>query len=136
MAKFKVQIKSSPVEKEENARVFEYEISKNVEDLTFDEVEFIALDYMDDVYPEKYYPAVKLGQIYVFNEDDKKWYPVCVEDSEMPKDYEKVLVLPYARYDLTEECRLWYALKEQNIIDQDEEFNYDSMHSILTSLKK
>lgn len=118
---------------------FDVEINKSVENLTYDEVEeaicntvdekygYAAEDFEDDNAP---YEVIDI----VVNEDGES-YPVVSEDKIDALDAElgvkKCLVLPWATYSLTPECKLWMTMKENGVVDEDEPFDYERYHSLV-----
>lgn len=119
---------------------FDVELNKPVESLTYDEVEeaiwnavdekygYAAEDFEDDNAP---YEVIDI----VVNEDGES-YPVVPEDTDFKKleaelDAKKYLVLPWARYSLTPECKLWMTMKENGIVDENESFDYEKYHSLV-----
>ena len=123
---------------------FDVEISKCIDDLTYDEVENAIMDAVDrkhgytinDFEDDSPYSIVSI----VINEDDES-YPVISEtddDSELKQSgvYNKYLVLPWALYELTDEAKLWMKLKENRIIDEDEPFDFEKYHSLVEAVNK
>lgn len=118
---------------------FDVEIGKPVESLTYDEVEeaiwnavdekygYDVEDFEDDNAP---YEVIDI----VVNEDGES-YPVVPEDKidklDAELDVKKYLVLPWAKYSLTPECKLWMTMKENGIVDEDEPFDYEKYHSLV-----
>lgn len=118
-------------------------IDKDETSLTYDEVENAIYDAVDnkhhfvDVDFEEDAPY-HVSDIMVLT--DEGIYPVVPEDFDMKaidndKQYDKYLVLPYARYSLTPECKLWMKMKENGILDEDEEFDYDEMHKLVEAVE-
>ena len=75
----------------------------------------------------------------VVNDVDGSW-PVFPDDADIEKlrrelDVEKFAVLPWARYGLTPECKLWMAMKEDGIVDEDEPFDYEKYHKLVSDIK-
>jgi len=120
---------------------FDVELSKKFEDLTYDDV----IDAIYNVVDERYGYTIedfedrdnepyKVIDI-VVNDVDGSW-PVFPDDVDVEKlkkelDVEKFAVLPWARYGLTLECKLWMAMKEDGIVDEDEPFDYEKYHSLV-----
>lgn len=119
---------------------FDVELSKKLEDLTYDEVIDAIYDAVDEKYgyePEDFeetdnepYKVIDI----VVNKDSES-YPVVPEDKidklDAELDAKKYLVLPWARYGLTLECKLWMAMKENGIVDEDEPFDYEKYHKLV-----
>lgn len=128
------------------------ELDKDEEHLTYDEV-------VDAVYNELFYqlPVLKVEVDESDIDDDDAWptivdlvinsldgesYPVVSESMadkiamlDKDKSYTKYLVLPDAVYSLTPECKLWMQLKEEGIIDEDAEFDFDRYHNLVKKQK-
>ena len=121
------------------------ELDKDEMHLTFDEVEDAILAKVEDEYgfsiasldeddiddDSKFPTVISI----VINKDDGS-YPVIAEsidDKALAKSkvFDKYLVLPYAIYGLTPECKLWMQLKESGVIDADAPFDFDKYHSII-----
>ena len=94
---------------------FDVEIGKPVESLTYDEVEEAIWNAVDEKYGydvkdfEEDNAPYEVVDI-VVNEDGES-YPVVPEDADFKKleaelDVKKFLVLPWAKYSLTPECKL------------------------------
>lgn len=124
---------------------FDVEIDKSIETLTYDEVEsaiydavdnkhgYVEEDFEDDVAP---YKIVDL----VVN-DNGESYPVVPEDADLKKldkelDIEKYLVLPWARYSLTPECKLWIIMKDNDLIDENEPFDFKTYHDLIEAMNE
>lgn len=128
------------------------ELDKDEEHLTYDEV-------VDAAYNELFYqlPVLKEEVDESDIDDDDAWptivdlvvnspdgesYPVVSESMtdkiavlDKDKSYTKYLVLPDARYSLTPECLLWMQLKEEGIIDEDAEFDFEKYHRMVEKQK-
>jgi len=118
---------------------FDVEIDTPIENLTYDAVEeaiwnavdekygYDVEDFEDDNAP---YEVIDI----VVNEDGES-YPVVPEDKidklDVELDAKKYLVLPWAKYSLTPECKLWMTMKENGIVDEDEPFDYEKYHSLV-----
>ena len=117
-------------------------IDKDDMSLTYDEVEYAIYDAVNkkhhfvDVDFEEDAPY-HVSDIMILT--DEGIYPVVPEDFDMKaidndKQYEKYLVLPYARYSLTPECKLWMKMKLDGIINENEEFDFDKMHELINTI--
>lgn len=128
------------------------ELDKDEEHLTYDEVE-------DAVYKELFSHMPMLERMVDESDidDDDAWptivdlvvnsldgesYPVVSESMadkiavlNEDKSYTKYLVLPDAVYSLTPECKLWMQLKEEGIINEDAEFDFDRYHNLVKKQK-
>ena len=118
---------------------FDVEIDTPIENLTYDAVEeaiwnavdekygYDVEDFEDDNAP---YEVIDI----VVNEDGES-YPVVPEDKidklDVELDAKKYLVLPWAKYSLTPECKLRMTMKENGIVDEDEPFDYEKYHSLV-----
>lgn len=124
--------------------VFDVEINKPECKLTYDEVVDAIDDAIVNKYPEyeicpdciddDYECPYEIVDIVI--NDGEESYPVIAEDdddSELKKSkaFTKYLVLPYATYSLTPECKLWMKLKENGIISEDEPFDYEKYHKMV-----
>ena len=118
---------------------FDVEIDKGLDNLTYDEVEDAIWNAVDkkhgytseDFEDDSPYSIVDL----VVNEDGES-YPVVPEDVDVSKldkelDVKKYLVLPWARYTLTPECKLWMTMKDNGLIGEDEQFDYEVYHELV-----
>lgn len=119
------------------------EIAKSIDNLTYDEVENAVCDAIDEKYGysiedfedgQSPYDIVDI----VINEDDES-YPVVPEDADFKKldkelDVKKYLVLPYARYSLTPECKLWMKMRENGFIGEDEPFDFEKYHKLIEAV--
>lgn len=125
---------------------FDVELSKKLEDLTYDEV----IDAIYDAVDKKYgYTSEDFEEVgnepykvidIVVNDEDGTW-PVVSEDADIEKlkkelDVEKFAVLPWARYGLTPECKLWMAMKEDGIVGEDEPFDYEKYHALVEAVNE
>lgn len=123
---------------------FDVELSKPVEELTYDEVDDAVCQAVDEKYgytakdfeDEDYVPYNVID--IVVNEDGES-YPVVPEDADIEKlkaelDVKKFLVLPWAKYALTPECKLWMKMKETHIISEDEPFDYMKYHKLVETI--
>ena len=118
---------------------FDVEIGKSVESLTYDEVEEAIWNAVDEKYGYDIEDFEEDNAPYevidiVVNEDGES-YPVVPEDKidklDVELDAKKYLVLPWAKYSLTPECKLWMTMKENGIVDEDEPFDYEKYHSLV-----
>lgn len=122
----------------EDETVVTVELDKSVEDdLTYDEVIDAVYNKCQDetCLDPDYDDGVEIIDL-VINDEDGNSYPVVSEsmDSTELKEsmvYDKFLVLPDARYELTPEAKLWMAMKESGIVDKDSPFDFEAYHSIL-----
>ena len=121
------------------------EFDKDEYSLTYDEVENAIYDKLNDEYGiddcSMNMPDADVPQILdiVINADDGNQYPVISEsmdDTELKKSktFDKFLVLPDATYTLTQECKLWMSLKEDGIINANEEFDFDKYHALVEKI--
>lgn len=123
---------------------FDVELSKPVEELTYDEVENAICQAVDEKYgytakdfeDEDYVPYNVID--IVVNEGGES-YPVVPEDADIEKlkaelNTKKFLVLPWAMYGLTPECKLWMKMRESGVLADDAEFDYDKMHKLVKVL--
>lgn len=127
--------KSSPLAEEEFCGKFA--IEKGIEKLTYDEVENEALERLLQKFPENYYPASEVSRLTVEDEDGVEC-PVAPEtEKDIAKKYpkQKVLVLPHARYALTDESLLWMALRNEGYVGEDDEMDLASMKNILNYMR-
>ena len=122
---------------------FDVELSKSIDELTYDEVEISICNAVDnkhgyteeDFEDESPYEIVSI----VINDGDES-YPVISEtddDTELKcsKAYSKYLVLPWATYELTPECKLWMKMKDMGIINKDAPFDFDKYHTLVDDVK-
>lgn len=111
--------------------------------LTYDEVELTALHEIDKIFGftvDDYEKADDSGydlvsiELITIHEDDGT-FPVISEDKD-PKQIadengvDKVLILPWATYKLTDEAKLWMKMKELGIIPEDSEFDFNKYHKL------
>ena len=129
----------------------DFSLDKKDTSLTYDEVVDAIYDIVDkkhklgvysyDYDPDCEYdddcfdPQYKIVSIVVI--DGGEAYPVLHEDEdtssvESSREFTKYLVLPWARYSLTPEAKLWMELIDNGIIDKDAPFDFDKYHKILT----
>lgn len=119
---------------------FDIELSKPIEELAYDDVEFAFYDAVDSKYgfkPEDFEdddPPYKVISI-VVNDGDES-YPVLSEsddDSEIKSSnvYSKYLVLPWAKYGLTPEAKLWMKMKDMHMVSEDEPFDFNKYHALV-----
>ena len=115
------------------------ELDKDISSLTYDEVEEAICNEVDQKYgfsiedfeDDDPYRIVDL----VINEDGES-YPVVPEDADLKTldkelDVKKYLVLPWARYSLTPECKLWMKMKENGFVGEDEPFDFETYHKLV-----
>ena len=122
-------------------KTYDVEVEKSIDDMTYDDVIDAVCKAVDNEYgftdddfeDEDPYKIIDI----VVNDGDQS-YPVVDENTDVDSldfgDVHKVLVLPWARYALTPECKLWMKLKENGMLAEDDEFNYDEMHKIVEAL--
>ena len=118
-------------------------MSKPIEELTYDEVEIAISDKFDEKNPPTDRLRTELHKITIVDEKDPdiQW-PVFHEDDpeidvqQKMKTCKQFLVLPNAVYSLTPECKLWMKLIEKGVLEEDSEFNFEKMHSLLEEMRK
>lgn len=123
-------------------------LNKDETELLYDEVEYALLTEMDKLFPEDDFPKAEIYEIFISKlEDDGKnyLYPVIsnYEDEKRTEkfkkyqsQYNKILVLPDAVYELTPEMKLHFSLIKEGILYDNDEFDFKKMHKILMSLKE
>lgn len=116
------------------------ELDKSEVDLTYDDVEAALFDAVDKKHGYTFEDWEEDEAPYYFTDimvlADDGIYPVVPEDYDTKlidndKQYDKYLMLPYARYSLTPECKLWMKMRENGILEEDDEFDYDEMHKLV-----
>jgi hypothetical protein len=119
---------------------------KNETELTFDEVEDNLLTEMDKRFSHDDFPKAEIYEIFISKiEDDKKeyLYPVISDyDAENKTEkfkryqsqYDKILVLPYAIYELTPEMKLYFSLIKHGLLTKETEFNFEKMHELISEI--
>lgn len=122
------------------------ELDKDIDHLTYDEVEMAISKKIEDKYG---YPKedadIEDDSAFpniidiVVNDVDGESYPVISESMDdtklkKSKSFTKYLVLPDAHYQLTPECKLWLELQKNGIIDEDDEFDFDKCHALLENM--
>jgi hypothetical protein len=141
MIKFIGKIKLGPNDIGSNEVTVTYEKSET--ELTFDEVEDNLLIKMDKLFPQNDFPKAEIYEIFISKlEDDKKTYlyPVVSDhdaDNKTKKfkryqsQYDKILVLPEAVYELTPEMKLYFSLIKQGLLTKETVFNFKKMHTLI-----
>ena len=122
---------------------FDVEVASDINSLVYDDVENAICDAvdakhgysLDDFEDAAPYKIVDI----VINEDGES-YPVVPEDADLEKldneiDASKYLVLPWARYALTPEAKLWMKMKDEGIIDEDAPFDFEKYHRLVNDMK-
>jgi hypothetical protein len=114
---------------------------KELKEIFYDDVVDAIYDEMEKKYPEKYYPKIKLVDIFIeTTENDKCMYYPVVGDEKYVNDYNKlyskVLVLPCYTYSLSDEYKLYDILIKHNIFNINQKFEYNIMHDVLNEIKK
>lgn len=120
------------------------ELDKDISSLTYDEVEEAICNEVDQKYgfsvedfeDDDPYCIVDL----VINEDGES-YPVVPEDADLKTldkelDVKKYLVLPWARYSLTPECKLWMKMKKNGFVGEDEPFDFEAYHKLVEDVNE
>lgn len=124
--------------------IVDVEINKNINALTYDEVEDAIYQAIDKKYGysiEDFENDVPYSIVdIVINEDDGS-YPVVPEDADdselkESQEFTKYLVLPWVTYALTPEAKLWMNLKDNGIIDEDEPFDYEKYHNLVEAMNE
>ena len=117
-------------------------MSKPIEELTYDEVEIAISDKFDKKISSSDQLRTELCKVQIIDEKDPNiQWPVFREDDpkindlQKSKTYKKYLVLPNATYSLTPECKLWMKLIEKGVLEEDSEFNFEKMHSLLEDMR-
>ena len=118
--------------------------SKDEGHLTYDHVEFAAMDEMDVKYPHDYYPKCERDGCILIKNDDGEWSPIVskgdkdgIKKLRKSKEYDRFLVLPEATYSIAPEFALYMSMMKNGMIDQSKvEYNYNKMHQMLQSLNK
>ena len=124
---------------------YDIELDKDICELTYDEVEDAIRNLVEKehhyVFTDEDFenPNFKLPYkiVDIVINDEGNSYPVVPEDfddSELKQSnvYEKYLVLPYARYSLTPEYKLYMNLISKGLIDSDSLFDFEKYHSLLS----
>lgn len=124
---------------------FDVEFDKDESSLTYDEVEDAICNLVekehgfkfddDELADPEFDLPYKIVDIVI--NDNGESYPVVPEDfddTELKQSFvfDKYLVLPYARYGLTPEYKLYVDLMNKGIIDEDAPFDYGKYHSIVS----
>lgn len=133
MTKFKCTVDLGPNSSAENIVYAEFD--KDEFDLTYDEVIDELYSEMDEKYPTEFYPKAEIKDIFIIKHENGKdnEYPVLAESQNTDKyqlAFDKILVLPEARYSLTPEMKLYMNMVKRGLIDKDHEFDFDEMHEI------
>ena len=109
--------------------------------LTYDDVEMAALEMAEKRWPREFYPKMAVKWLWV--KDEKEWRPVVREGDEEGRKWcrevngiEKWLELPEARFELTEEFKMFLALGEAGVVDPEaDEFDAEKMREVLDAMK-
>ena len=112
--------------------------------LTYDHVEFAAMDEMDVKYPHDYYPKRDIDGYILIKNDEGKWSPIVsegdkdgIKELQKSKEYDRFLVLPEATYSIAPEYALYMSMVENGMVDQNKvEYDYAKMHQMLQMLQK
>ena len=138
-----------PSEYEDTETTVDVSLDKDIDYLTYDEVEDAIYDAVNKKYGIEYDEDeildddIELPTIIdlVINETDGESYPVVAESDEpriaelkSSHAYLKYLVLPDAKYQLTQECKLWLDMKKHGMIDEDAEFDFEKYHEFVEIL--
>ena len=150
-----MKTKDTPTNKLSFSAVIEFEddntndtidikLDKDIGSLTYDEVEEAICNEVDQKYgfsiedfeDDEPYRIVDL----VINEDGES-YPVVPEDADLKTldkelDVKKYLVLPWARYSLTPECKLWMKMKKNGFVGEDEPFDFETYHKLVEGISE
>lgn len=112
-------------------------------DLLWDDVYDNLCEKLDIDFPEEFYPKAEITDIFLKMQNSEtnemEFYPVIAIESEkqkyIEKGYKKILVLDGYSYSLSDEYFLFETLKENGLIPDDTEFNYDVMHTIINNFR-
>lgn len=107
--------------------------------LTYDYVEFAAMDEMDIKYPHDYYPKSDIDGYILIKNDVGGWSPIIsegdkdgIKDLQKSKEYDRFLILPEATYSIAPEYALYMSMVENGMIDQNKvKYDYAKMHQML-----
>jgi hypothetical protein len=144
MIKFIGKIKLGPNDIGSNEVIITYE--KNETELTFDEVEDNLLIEMDKLFPQNDFPKAEIYEIFIskLENDGKNYlYPVVSDHDAEEKtekfkkyqsQYDKILVLPEAVYELTPEMKLYFSLIKEDLLTKETEFNFEKMHELISKI--
>lgn len=115
------------------------ELDKNIDNLTYDEVEDAICNLVDEKYGydiEDFEDDTPYNIVDIVINEDGESYPVLPEDANLDNfdkelDVKKYLVLPWAKYSLTPECKLWMKMQENELIGENEPFDYEKYHKLV-----
>ena len=95
--------------------------------LTWDEVFDKAVEEAEKKYSNEDFPKMDIENLFIVMENGI--FPIVAEDADMKKVKEQTLVLPYARYSLTPEYKMFIELTEKGLIHG--EFDAEAMRKII-----
>lgn len=110
--------------------------------LTYDYVEFAAMDEMDVKYPNDYYPKCGIdGRIFIKDETGD-WSPIIsegdhegIKELQNSDEHDRFLVLPEAKYFIAPEYALYMSMVKSGMIDRSKvEYDYAKMHEIFQDM--
>ena len=109
--------------------------------LTYDDVEMAALEMAEKRWPREFYPKMAVKRLWV--KDENEWRPVVREGDEEGRKWcreangiKKWLEMPEARFELTEEFKMFLALGEAGVVDPEvDEFDAEKMREVLDVMK-
>ena len=118
--------------------------SKEEGHLTYDFVEFAAIDEMEIKFPRDYYPKSEIDGYILIKNELGQWSPIVSEgDSEGIKNlkksnkYDRFLILPEATYSIAPEYALYMSMAENGMIDKNNvDYDYAKMHQMLQKLNE
>jgi len=110
--------------------------------MTYDYVEFAAMDEMETKYPNEYYPKSEIDGYILIKDDADEWYPIVsdgdkegIKSLKKSNEYNKFLILPDATYSLSPEYLLYMSMVKNGIIDEKKvSYDHDKMHSLLEEI--
>lgn len=124
--------------KDHSNETIDVELNKNIDSLTYDEVEDAICNLVDEKYGydiEDFEDDTPYNIIDIVINEDGESYPVLPEEDlnnfDKELDVKKCLVLPWAKYSLTPECKLWMKMQENGLIGENEPFDYEKYHKLV-----
>jgi predicted alpha/beta superfamily hydrolase len=101
---------------------------------------------MDKLFPQNDFPKAEIYEIFIskLENDGKNYlYPVVSDHDAEEKtekfkkyqsQYDKILVLPEAVYELTPEMKLYFSLIKEGLLTKETEFNFEKMHELISKI--
>lgn len=138
---FEAWVKTSPLDAHPENTVVTYKVRKSAERLTWDEVIDGIYGEFEASVPSRYYPKAEVYRVFVIDGDGR--FPVVAEDDEdeiarlkKSKEYVKFLVLPNAKYVVSNEFRLFSKMLDLGLATEEDGFDHEKMRELIETVRQ